>query len=111
VILIDENLSWRLAAPLSHHFPGTVSLVHVSELGAATKDRDVFGYARRAGFVAVLTKDDDFAEMVRRFGPPPRVIHVTLPNSDLKTAREFLLAHVAQIRAFLDRGNTGLLVL
>jgi predicted nuclease of predicted toxin-antitoxin system len=111
VILIDENLSWRLAAPLSHHFPGTVALVHVPALGASTKDRDVFGYARTAGLAAVMTKDDDFVEMVRRFGPPPRVIHVTLPNSDLKTAREFLLARVAQIRAFLERGSTDLLVL
>ena len=58
-----------------------------------------------------MTKDDDFVEMVRRFGPPPRVIHVTLPNSDLKTAREFILSRVALIRAFLERGTADLLEL
>lgn len=111
MILIDENLSWRLAAPLASHFPGTVALVQVPALGAATKDRDVFGYARSAGLAAVLTKDDDFVEMVRRLGSPPRVIHVTLPNSTLKAARDFLLSRVPLICAFLERDHPDVLEL
>lgn len=88
-----------------------MALVRVPALGVSTKDRDIFGYARSAGFAAVLTKDDDFVEMVRRFGPPPRVIHVALPNSSLKTAREFLLARIEVIRAFLERDTPDLLEL
>jgi predicted nuclease of predicted toxin-antitoxin system len=43
-------------------------------------DDDIWEYAAREGFI-VVTKDEDFAQMVWRLGPPPQVLWLRLGNA------------------------------
>ncbi|MBP9882854.1 MAG: DUF5615 family PIN-like protein [Chitinophagales bacterium] len=49
-----------------------------------TEDIDVFMIAKRHNAI-ILTKDEDFANLLTRFNPPPKVIQLTCGNtSNLK---------------------------
>jgi predicted nuclease of predicted toxin-antitoxin system len=58
-LLLDENLSRKLAVRLSELYPG---LVHVAEFGLlARPDYEIWERARRDGFIIVST-DSDFED-------------------------------------------------
>jgi len=46
VLLIDENLSYRLMAKLTSDFPGTVAVAKENSLGEGVSDRKVWKYAK-----------------------------------------------------------------
>jgi predicted nuclease of predicted toxin-antitoxin system len=69
VLLIDENLSYKLAAMLQSDFPGACAVGRV--LGDGTPDKEVWAYAQTNG-LAVLTKDKDFVEYWKRMVRRPR---------------------------------------
>lgn len=72
-LLIDENLSDKLVAPLSDLYPGSQ---HVKQLRLhASPDMDILERARSQGFT-ILTQDDDFVEISALKGHPPKVIHL-----------------------------------
>lgn len=63
--------------------------VHVEQLGLLrARDTDIFTAARSAAVpVVVVTKDDDFAKLLDRRGPPPKVIWLrcgNVPNRELR---------------------------
>jgi predicted nuclease of predicted toxin-antitoxin system len=62
----------------------------VRDLGLRdAKDPTIFQAARAAGAV-VMTKDSDFVEMLRRLGPPPKVLWVTCGNTSNAGLRAIL---------------------
>ena len=70
-LLLDENLSRRLASALEPLYPGSA---HVCEFGLERAgDEAVWRHAREHGF-AIVTKDADFAERSLAEGPPPKVV-------------------------------------
>jgi len=76
-LLLDENISPRLADSLADLFPASL---HVHALGLAqADDTTIWQYAGQHGY-AVLSKDSDFyhASMIR--GHPPKLIWVRLGN-------------------------------
>ncbi len=92
-------LSPSLARWISNTFDG-VDAFSAQRLGLIhAKDPSIFRTAREAGAV-VLTKDDDFADEVRRHGSPP-VIWVRAGNA---FSREVL---VAELPAALDAIRKG----
>jgi predicted nuclease of predicted toxin-antitoxin system len=76
-IWIDAQLPPALAAWLTEW--GTPAR-HVEDLGLlAAADGVIFDAARRAKAI-VVTKDEDFVQLLEAQGPPPQVVWVTVGN-------------------------------
>ena len=52
-----------------------------------------------------MTKDSDFVEMLRRLGPPPRVLWVTCGNTSNTRLREILTRDLPAAVARLESGE------
>jgi predicted nuclease of predicted toxin-antitoxin system len=89
-LLLDENLSRRLLPLLESDYPGSTQVALVG-LGRSN-DLDLWDYARANGCV-IVTKDDDFSALSALRGHPPRVIKLTLGNSDNAVILAALLSH------------------
>lgn len=87
-IWIDAQISPALAAWLTNHFG--VEALSLRDLNLVrASDPEIFFAARQADAV-VLTKDRDFVDLVRRHGPPPRVVWVTCGNTSNREMVEVL---------------------
>lgn len=75
-LLLDENISWRVARGLRAQ---GFSVITTSEAGLSGKlDNEVFLYAK-AHQLVIVSRDSDFAT---RFAPPHAgIIHVLVPGS------------------------------
>jgi len=70
-LLIDQNLSPKLAKLLQHNFPESK---HIRLLGLNdASDLEIFNYAKSNGF-AVFTFDSDFMDSNLIYGIPPKII-------------------------------------
>ena len=67
-------------------------------------DREIFAAARRAQ-VVVMTKDDDFADMVEQYGPPPQVVLVTCGNTSNAHLRRLVQVAWPAVLTMLERGE------
>lgn len=102
-IWLDAHLSPSLAPWLEATFG--VRAISVRDLGLRDAlDPPIFAAARAAGAV-VLTKDADFAEMVRRLGPPPQVV-LRCGNTSNTALRGLLLEDLAPALARLATGES-----
>jgi predicted nuclease of predicted toxin-antitoxin system len=107
-LLIDENLSPRLALALSSLYPGTC---HLRDCGlSGSSDEEVWQYAIRYGF-AIVSKDADFSQRSILFGSPPKVIWLRIGNCTT-TRAEFVLTNVVSRRhEFLTKDPESCLIL
>ncbi|TAH34384.1 MAG: hypothetical protein EYC70_15680 [Planctomycetota bacterium] len=107
-LLFDENLSPRLVRLLADSFPQSQ---HVEQTGLRGQtDRAIWELARAQGFV-IVSKDNDFRQIVFMEGPPPKVIWLSVGNADTQGVAALLKENVATIRLFLSSPEEGLLVL
>ena len=108
-LLLDENISWRLAAYLRPHCE---TVVHVRDVGLdASPDTTIWRYAQQHGY-DLLTKDEDFVRLVLADGFPPRVVALQNAQVPVAVLKAFLLARVPQLQRFLGEQNVfGLLTL
>ena len=85
-LLLDANISYRLADRLSDLFPDST---HVSACDLARgDDLAVWNYALEQQYT-IASKDEDFHQMAFVRGPPPKVVWVRLGNcstDDIETA-------------------------
>lgn len=89
-IWLDAQLSPRVGTWVEDSFE-VESLVAVQadpEL-RVLPDEEIFSLARSESAV-VVTKDQDFVEMLDRLGPPPQVIWLTCGNTSNAVLREIL---------------------
>ena len=93
-LLLDENLSRRLLSPLAVVFRQSSHVV-LEGLEQAS-DLQVWEFARANDFV-IVTKNDDFSALSALRGHPPRVIKLTLGNSDNDRVLAVLLMNSQQI--------------
>lgn len=78
---------------------------HVQDAGLReADDAVVFAAIRHAGEV-VLTKDEDFIDLVTRLGPPPQILWVRVGNCGNDELREFLRAVLPAAFEALARGD------
>ncbi|WP_422135457.1 DUF5615 family PIN-like protein [Endozoicomonas sp. ALD040] len=110
MILIDENLSYKLAARIEADYKGTQAVSRVESLGEGAPDRLVWEYAK-AHNKAILTKDKDFVDFWSRFGPPPKVIHIKIGNARLPALESLISNNRSRINQFLTETNDGLLTI
>lgn len=78
---------------------------HVEDLELLTAaDQDIFDAARRARAV-VVTKDEDFVQLLEAHGPPPQVVWVTVGNVRNARLRSLVERHWPMIHEQLAAGE------
>ena len=83
-LLFDHNLSHKLVARLSDVFPGST---HTRFLGfERAADLELWFHARTHDFV-VVTKDEDYSELLLLRGAPPKVIWFEVATAARRRSR------------------------
>jgi predicted nuclease of predicted toxin-antitoxin system len=112
LVWIDAQLPVSLAGSLQRTF--AVAAKHVFELGLVqAKDEGIYRAAAKAGAI-IATKDSDFVRLQERFGPPPRILWITMGNvgnAELWKALEAqwprICAHFEAGEPLVEIGRTG----
>lgn len=83
-----------------------VEAFHVDEVEQLDADDPAnFAAARTGRAAVVVTKDDDFVELVERHGPPPQVVWVTCGNVRNVELRALVLDAWPRVAALLAGGE------
>jgi predicted nuclease of predicted toxin-antitoxin system len=107
-LLLDENISPKLAAKLLDIYPDSA---HVRQFGLTCKwDLDVWKFAKANGF-AIVSKDSDFNQLSLLWGHPPKVIWARTGNCSTAEIAELLRRCSVLIHTFNEHPNESLLVL
>ena len=102
-VWLDAQLSPRLARWLAETFG--VQGVAVRDVGLhQAEDQDIFFAARKVGAL-VITKDNDFVELLDRHGSPPKIIWLTCGNTSEAALREIFAANFPEALRLLDAGD------
>lgn len=108
MLLIDNNLSPKLAGRLHHIFPG---IAHVQDFGLeASDDPDVWDFAKANGF-HILTKDRDFNHLLLSRGYPPKVIRLDCGNASTNQIETLLLREASDIQNFIANPTYGIMII
>ncbi|HEY5345135.1 MAG TPA: DUF5615 family PIN-like protein [Verrucomicrobiae bacterium] len=103
IIWLDAHLSPRLAHWLAVTFG--IQAVAVRDLGLRqAEDHEIFFAARKVGAI-VITKDNDFVELLERHGSPPKIIWLTCGNTSEAALREIFAANFPEALRLLDTGD------
>jgi len=105
-LLLDANLSWRLASVLAEHF-GECTHVNKTDLPKPAKDTEIWNYASANGYT-IVTQDSDFLNLFETRGFPPKIILLRVGNMDRKMAEEILIQAKTSIFD-LENSDCGLL--
>ena len=107
-LLFDENLSPRLVELLAVDFPDCAHIELLGMRGAA--DVAVWNYARENGYT-IVSKDNDFRQRAFLYGPPPKVVWLTVGNAGTNAIAMLIRAGSERLRAFdLDAGESLLIL-
>lgn len=100
---LDAQLSPALAPYISERF--VVEVTHISSLGLINaSDREIYQLAREQQ-VVIITKDRDFFDLSRRFGPPPQVVWIRSGNTSNAMMRYTLDTKFADVLRLLSEGE------
>jgi predicted nuclease of predicted toxin-antitoxin system len=77
---LDAHISSDLASYLGSQFKIIVKSTQEIDLHEA-KDHVIYAAGRRFNRIVVVTKDEDFVELVERLGSPPQVVWLTVGNT------------------------------
>jgi len=102
-IWLDAQISPALASWVATTFGCECQSVRELGLRDAT-DTLIFSAARLANAV-VISKDSDFADLVKRLGPPPQVIWLRCGNTTNTTLQQLLQTHFTSITTRLADGE------
>jgi predicted nuclease of predicted toxin-antitoxin system len=101
-LLLDENISHRLAPLLQSNFPDSA---HVTSVGlAGATDRSIFNYAIENGFTLV-TKDDDFVALVAATNFAHSIILIRLGNVSSQQIEQALNGSAERIETLIAAGT------
>ncbi len=109
MVLVDNNLSYRVAVFLHKAFPGSAH-VATYNMDENTEDIAIWNFAKEKGFT-ILTKDNDFESLSRLFGCPPKVIQLTCGNKTTSQINSILEKSVAVIGGFIEDDENCLMYL
>jgi predicted nuclease of predicted toxin-antitoxin system len=107
-LLIDENISFKLARRLEDLFPGSQAVREVGLKGA--DDALVWEHARQHGHV-ILTKDLDLYERTLLLGHPPKIIRVEIGNCSTTQVETLVRWRATAILAFIADDGASCLAL
>ena len=100
--LVDAQLPPALARFLAARGHEAVAVRELSLREA--EDETIWEAAKREDYI-VITKDEDFAQMAWRFGPPPQVLWLRLGNATNKALLSWLEPVLPEALAALAQGN------
>jgi len=104
-IWIDAHLSPALAAWINRTYDD-INAQSVRAVGLRdAEDEEIFQAARDAN-VIVMSKDNDFLNLLDRHGPPPKVIWVTCGNTSNQRMRTILRQTLRPAVEMLDGSET-----
>lgn len=96
-LLLDQNLSPRLARTLPEILPGST---HVRDVGLSrATDEAVWNYTARHGHV-IVSKDAEFHQRSFLLGPPPKVIWIRRGNCSTEDIETLLRQRHPDLLAF-----------
>ncbi|KOR30628.1 hypothetical protein TI05_13660 [Achromatium sp. WMS3] len=107
-LLFDENISSKLVKFILDDFPESSHIDYLKMQG--TTDLNIWEYAKKYGYT-IVSKDNDFRQRIFLFGPPPKVIWLSVGNGGTKVIKALLLKRTIEIKKFLEDPTEGLLVL
>src|SRR5436190_16075561 len=88
ILWLDAQLPPSLAVWITATFG--IEAHAVRDLGMRDAQDPTIFQAARAADAVVMTKDSDFVNLLRRLGPPPKVLWVTCGNTSNVKLRELL---------------------
>jgi predicted nuclease of predicted toxin-antitoxin system len=107
-LLLDQNVSPKLAVWLADIFPGSV---HVYTIGLDSEtDRNIWEYARENGFI-IVSKDADYSDLSVFWGFPPKVVWVRRGNCPTRDLADLLRNNQVAIDALERDDANGILTL
>ena len=102
-IWLDAHLSPAIAKFLNEEF--SVNAVSLRSLGLRdSEDEDIFMKAKKANAV-FFTKDDDFVELLERFGSSPKVVWLRTGNTSNQEVKRIFSSSFKSITSLLESGN------
>ena len=107
-LLLDANVSWRLVPFLKEHFDECVHVDNIPELGFPAKDTKIWQYAKDNGYI-VITRDNDFNDLIAMRGFPPKVVWLRTGNCSRKFTADLLIRSKQAIQELLKSEENGLL--
>jgi predicted nuclease of predicted toxin-antitoxin system len=105
-ILLDANISRKLVNILTPIFR---ECVHVDLVGltVTAKDKEIWNYALKNGYI-IITKDNDFLDLLEFKGFPPKVVLIKTGNNSSKVLADLLINAKSKIED-LEKNDYGLL--
>lgn len=99
-LLLDANISWRLARNLKSHFE---DCLHVDYTGLTipANDIEIWNYALANNFI-IITNDEDFLDFANLKGFPPKLILLKTGNQTNSYIETLLIKHKTDIQLLLD---------
>lgn len=101
---LDAQLSPSLALWISERFDLDVKSAYGLGLRDAT-DRQIFDRAREANAI-VMTKDQDFINLLDRYGPPPKILWITAGNTSNANMKILLEKWLPKALLLLESGES-----
>ena len=86
-LLLDENLSPRLVQRLEPVYPGSTHVDHVGLRGKT--DAEIWEFAGGENYT-IVSKDNDFRQLSVLYGPPPKVVWLSVGNVGTDAIAELL---------------------
>ncbi len=106
-LLLDANISWRLADKLKQYFEDCKHVDHI-ELSVPAPDIDIWEYALKNNMI-IVTNDEDFLNLINLKGFPPKVILLKTGNQSNRYIESLLIKHIEDIRLLYNNPEVGLL--
>jgi predicted nuclease of predicted toxin-antitoxin system len=107
-LLLDENLSPRLAPRLRPLFPG---LIHVRDIGLnRASDETIWEWAKGNSYT-IVTTDSDFVGLSAGRGWPPKVVHLEECDVPLRIVEDLLRQNAVRISEFAKDSRKGVLAI
>ena len=106
-LLLDANLSWRLTKKLELHFS---ECLHVDKIGikVPAKDNEIWNFAINHDAI-IITNDDDFINLAKEKGYPPKVIILRTGNQRNDFIEHLLIKHKVEIEKLYQSNDYGFL--
>ncbi len=108
-LLLDANVSWRLAARLKSHFEECLH-VDYTGLNIPAQDIEIWNYALNNNLI-IITNDEDFLNLVNLKGFPPKIILLKTGNQSNSYIEALLIKHKADIQSLHQFNDYGILEL
>jgi predicted nuclease of predicted toxin-antitoxin system len=107
-LLFDQNLSPKLAGFFAEIF---VNSKHLQDLSLDVADDSVVWEFAKTEEFTIVTKDNDFNNLVAFWGFPPKVIWIRRGNCSTSDIKELLNSNIDKIKAFILDSANGIFTL